>query len=51
MCPSIEIDQDLLEQIDGHLQDGETREEFIQELVNHYESEGNALWEGYGGPP
>lgn len=51
MTPKIEVSEELLEQIDGHLAEGETREEFIEELVNHYEAQGAASWEGYGGPP
>lgn len=51
MSPTIEVSEDLLQEIDSHLQEGETREEFIKELVHHYEAEGHTLWEGYGGPP
>lgn len=51
MTPTLELSEDLLRRIDGHIEDGESREEFIAELLNHYESEGKALWEGYGGPP
>lgn len=51
MSPSINVSEELLEDIDSHLAEGETREEFIAELVHYYEAEGNALWEGYGGPP
>jgi metal-responsive CopG/Arc/MetJ family transcriptional regulator len=51
MSPTIEVSDDLLEEIDSHLAAGESREEFIAELVHHYEAEGNLLWEGYGGPP
>ena len=51
MSPSIEVSEELLETIDDHLAEGESREEFITELVHHYEAEGGALWEGYGGPP
>ena len=51
MSPTIEVSEEFVEEIDGHLTDGETREEFLRELVHHYESEGSGLWEGYGGPP
>lgn len=51
MSPTIEVSEDLLEEIDSLRTDGESREEFIAELVHHYEAEGNLLWEGYGGPP
>lgn len=51
MSPSLQVSEELLDRIDGHCREGETREEFISELLAHYESEGQALWEGYGGPP
>lgn len=51
MSPSLEVSEDLLDDIDGHLAEGETREEFIRELVNQYEAQGSTSWEGYGGPP
>ncbi|MDS0281082.1 DUF7557 family protein [Haloarcula onubensis] len=51
MAPTIAVSEELLEQIDGHLGEGESREEFIAELLHYYESQGTALWEGYGGPP
>jgi len=51
MSPTLEVNEELLEQIDGHLAEGETREEFIEELVHHYEAQGSTSWEGYGGPP
>lgn len=51
MCPTIEVSQELLEEIDSHVTEDESREEFLAELVHHYEAEGNFLWEGYGGPP
>lgn len=51
MSPTIEVSEDLLQQIDDHLQEGETREEFIEEMVHLYEAQGATSWEGYGGPP
>lgn len=51
MGSSVELDDELVERIEGHLQEGETPEEFIRELLDHYEAEGQTLWEGYGGPP
>jgi metal-responsive CopG/Arc/MetJ family transcriptional regulator len=51
MSPSVEISEELLAEIDSHLREDETREEFIQELVNQYEAQGATSWEGYGGPP
>lgn len=46
MPRTIELDDDLAERIDGHLEDGETIEEYIAELVAIYEQEGRFLQEG-----
>lgn len=51
MSPTIEVSEELLEEIDRHVREEEAREQFLQELVNHYEAEGNMMWEGYGGEP
>lgn len=51
MSPTIEVSEAFLERIDSHCRDDETREEFLQELVNHYEVKGVTLWDGAGGPP
>lgn len=51
MSPTIEVSEEFIEEIDRHLTEDESREEFLRELVHHYESEGTSLWEGYGGPP
>lgn len=51
MTPTIEVSQELLDEIDAHLSEDVSREEFIAELVHHYETQGGLLWEGYGGPP
>jgi len=45
--PKIELDAETIDRIDGHLEEGETREEFIDELLSIYESEGAFLQEGY----
>jgi ferritin-like metal-binding protein YciE len=45
--PKIELDAELLERIDGHLEEGETRQEFLDEILDIYESEGTFLQEGY----
>lgn len=47
MGVSIEIDEDLYERIQTQLEEGEEVEEFIEELVNVYETEGVFLREGY----
>ncbi|WP_277555895.1 DUF7557 family protein [Halobaculum limi] len=46
MTTTIELSDDLVERIDGHLEEDETREEFIQELVAIFEQEGRFLQEG-----
>ena len=45
--PKIELDAETIERIDGHLEEGETRQEFLDELLDIYESEGAFLQEGY----
>jgi hypothetical protein len=44
---TIEISDDLNERIDSHREEDETAGEFIEELVNVYETEGTFLHEGY----
>lgn len=44
---TIELDETLYERLETHLEEGETVEEFIEELVNMYETEGAFLQEGY----
>jgi len=45
--PQIEISEDLRARIDSHREEGESVEEFIEELVTIYETEGSFLQEGY----
>ncbi len=45
--PQIEISEDLKARIDSHREEGESVEEFIEELVTIYETEGSFLQEGY----
>lgn len=47
MTDTVELDDDLMERIQGHLEEGETPAEFIEELLNMYETEGAFLQEGY----
>jgi hypothetical protein len=47
MTRTLEISDELMERLDGHLEDDETPEEFLTELLNIYESEGAYLREGY----
>lgn len=51
MSPTIEVSESFVEDVDGHRAEGESREEFLRELLNHYEAEGTLLSEGYGGEP
>lgn len=44
---TLEISDDLRERMDTHLEDDETYEEFIAELLSMYETEGAFLQEGY----
>jgi len=43
--PKVELNADTIERIDRHLEEGETRQEFVEELLNIYESEGAFLQE------
>lgn len=47
MTHMLEISDDLRERLDDHLEEGESYEEFIEELVAMYETEGAFLQEGY----
>lgn len=47
MSPSIELSRDLLDRIDSYREDDESYEEFIEELLNIYETQGAFLQEGY----
>lgn len=51
MSPTVEVSEELIKEIDSHIAEDESREEFLREPVHHYESEGAGLWEGHGGPP
>ena len=43
----IEISDDLRDRLESHADEEESIEEFIEELVNIYETEGAFLQEGY----
>ena len=47
MTHTLEISDELKNQLDRHLEEGESHEEFIAELVSMYETEGTFLQEGY----
>ena len=47
MTQTIEIDDDLMEQLESLAEEDETVPELIEELVNMYETEGAFLREGY----
>lgn len=47
MTTTIEINEELRERLEIHLEDDETIEEFIDELLTMYETEGAFLQEGY----
>ena len=47
MRKTIEIDEELYNRLEDHLEDGESIEEFIEELVSMYETEGTFIQEGY----
>lgn len=47
MTYTLEISDDLGERLESHAEEGETVEEFVEELVRIYETEGTYLQEGY----
>ena len=47
MTVTIELDDELAERLDRHLEEDESYEELIEELVSMYETEGEFLTEGY----
>ena len=47
MAHTIEISDELKERLDAHLEDDESHEELIAELVSMYETDGAFLQEGY----
>jgi predicted CopG family antitoxin len=47
MTHTIEISDELKQRLDDHLEEDESYEEFIAELVSVYETEGTFLREGY----
>jgi ferritin-like metal-binding protein YciE len=47
MTHTLEISAELKERLDDHLEEGQSHEEFIEELVSMYETDGAFLQEGY----
>jgi hypothetical protein len=47
MTYTLEISDELKDRLDTHLEEDESYEEFITELVSIYETEGEFLQEGY----
>lgn len=47
MVRQIELDDELVERLERHAEEGETIQELIEELVSMYETEGAFLQEGY----
>jgi cytochrome c-type biogenesis protein CcmH/NrfF len=47
MTHTLEISAELKERLDDHLEEGQSHEEFVEELVSMYETDGAFLQEGY----
>lgn len=47
MTHTLEISDDLMDRIDSHREEGQSHEEFVEELVSIYETEGTFIQEGY----
>lgn len=46
MQDTIRLEEDTIERLDAHREEGQTREEFVEELLNIYESTRH-IQEGY----
>lgn len=47
MTRTIELDDELAERLESHLEEDETIPEFVEELVSMYETDATFLQEGY----
>ncbi|WP_170972359.1 DUF7557 family protein [Natronorubrum halophilum] len=47
MTHTIEISDEMKDRLDAHCEEDETYEEFLEELLTIYETEGAFLQEGY----
>jgi hypothetical protein len=47
MTQRIEVSDELVDRLDRHLEDDESYDEFLSELLSVYETEGTFLQEGY----
>lgn len=47
MTHTLEISDEFKERLDSHVDEGQSHEEFLEELVSIYETEGAFLQEGY----
>lgn len=47
MTHTLELDDDLVQRLDDHCEEGQSYGEFIEELVSMYETDGTFLQEGY----
>lgn len=47
MTQTLEISDELMDRLESHLEEDESTEEFIEELVSVYETQGTFLQEGY----
>lgn len=47
MPETLEISDELADRLDSHRDEGQSKEELVEELVSIYETEGEFLQEGY----
>ncbi|GAB3677285.1 DUF7557 family protein [Halopiger thermotolerans] len=47
MTRTLELSDDLMNRLESHCEEGQSPEEFVEELVSMYETEGTFLQEGY----
>lgn len=47
MTYTLEISDELKDRLDNHVEEGESYEDFVEELLSIYETEGEFLQEGY----
>ncbi|WP_148858506.1 DUF7557 family protein [Natronococcus pandeyae] len=49
VSPTLEINDDLVERVDSHRDEGQSPEEFVAELASIHEAEGTSTREGVTG--
>ena len=51
MTVTIEVSEEVRDKIDAHREEEVSRDQFLLEVLGHFETEGRFLREGYSGEP